>query len=174
MIGINSGTKNRWALNNSVKNQAYGYVKHILAKPRRAEFEWFFKKRGRNYYVAEGPEGAMAGFAILGPNRPSGTTRLYLIGTRPGGGIGGALMQQIEENARQRGVRKIRVMDPVTRAVPFYRHLGYRRGRKIKSSSTMTKRLNKQKSPSRPSPARPSASPRSSARQSARRQTPRR
>lgn len=168
-IGIIPGAPGQWALNNSVKNRAFRYVEHILSEPKQNEFEWYFKKRGRNY-VTMNTRGKLTGFAILGPNRPSGTVRLYLIGSKPGLGIGGALMQQIENNARQRGVRKIRIMDPVNNARGFYQHLGFVPA----SHNTMTKRLNKQKSPSHQSPKRPGPSRGTSARRSAQRQTPRR
>jgi GNAT superfamily N-acetyltransferase len=118
------GEPGQWAVNNSVKNRAFRYVRNILSEPKRNEFEWYFGKRGRNY-ATMGPRGKLTGFAILGPNRPSGTVRLYLVGSKPGRGVGGVLMQQIENNARQRGVRKIRIMDPVNNARGFYQHLGF-------------------------------------------------
>ena len=164
------GEPGQWAVNNSVKNRAFRYVRNILSEPKRNEFEWYFGKRGRNY-ATMGPRGKLTGLAILGPNRPSGTVRLYLVGSKPGRGIGGVLMQQIENNARQRGVRKIRIMDPVNNARGFYQHLGFGPA----SRGTMTKRLTStRRSPSRPSPARPSSSPKSSPRRSVNRQTPRR
>ena len=169
-VAVISGSPGQWAINNSVKNRAFRYVRNILSEPKRNEFEWYFRKRGRNYATVNS-RGKITGFAILGPNRPSGTVRLYLVGAKPGRGIGGVLMQQIENNARQRGVRKIRIMDPVNNARGFYQHLGFGPG----NHNTMTKRLaNTRKSPSRPSPARPASSSPASARRSANRQTPRR
>ena len=164
------GEPGQWAVNNSVKNRAFRYVRNILSEPKRNEFEWYFGKRGRNY-ATMGPRGKLTGFAILGPNRPSGTVRLYLVGSKPGRGVGGVLMQQIENNARQRGVRKIRIMDPVNNARGFYQHLGFGPA----SRGTMTKRLaSTRRSPSRQSPARRASSAPASARRSANRQTPRR
>jgi GNAT superfamily N-acetyltransferase len=167
---IVEGTRGQWAINNSVKNTIFQYVKNIM--DNRAHFNSYFNKRGRNY-IAINEKGQILGFAILGPNRRTGTTRLYVIGTKPGRGIGGILLNQIENNARNRGVRKVRIMDPVNNARAFYQHKGYRDSVKVKGNNTMSKKLNKQKSPSRPSPKRPASSPGSSARQSATRQTPR-
>lgn len=168
-VAVVSGGPNSWAVNNSVKNRAFRYVRNILSEPKRNEFEWYFGKRGRNY-AAFGTHGKLTGFAILGPNRPSGTTRLYLVGAKPGRGIGGTLLHEIEENARQRGVKKIRIMDPVLNALGFYHGLGYGPA----SHGTLTKRLNTRRSPSRPSPKRPSSSPGSSPRRSVNGRTPRR
>ena len=152
-IAVIPGSPGQWAVNNSVKNRAFRYVQNILNEPKRNEFEWYFRKRGRNYATMNS-RGKLTGFAILGPNRPSGTVRLYLVGAKPGRGIGGVLMQQIENNARQRGVQKIRIMDPVNNARGFYQHLGFGPA----SRGTMTKRLNTRKSPSRQSPARRASS----------------
>lgn len=174
-VAVIPGGPGNWAVNNSVKNRAFRLVENIFEEPKRNQFEQYFRKRGRNY-ATMGSRGKLTGFAILGPNRPSGTARLYLVGTKPGRGIGGVLFNQIENNARQRGVKKIRIMDPVFNAVGFYQHLGYKPSTTISGNSTMIKRLaSRQRSPSRPSPARPSSSPRSSRQQNAaRRQTPRR
>jgi GNAT superfamily N-acetyltransferase len=170
---IVEGTSGQWAINNSVKNIIFQYVKNIMdPNNSRAHFNSYFNRRGRNY-IAVNEKGQILGFAILGPNRHTGTTRLYVIGTKPGRGVGGVLLSQIENNARGRGVRKIRIMDPVNNALSFYRHMGYKPAKKVNGNNTMTKKLNKRKSPSRPSPKRPSSSPTSSARQSATRQTPR-
>lgn len=164
------GGPGQWALNNSVKNRAFRFVENILSEPKRNEFEWYFKKRGRNYATMNS-HGKLTGFAILGPNRPSGTVRLYLVGAKPGRGIGGVLMQQIENNARQRGVRKIRIIDPVFNAMGFYQHLGFVPA----SGGTLTKRLtNTRRSPSRPSPTPHASSSPASARRSVSGRTPRR
>jgi GNAT superfamily N-acetyltransferase len=172
-IGIVEGIPGQWAINNSLKNIVFEYVKNILdPNNQRGHFNYYFKKRGRNYVAING-NGTVVGFAILGPNRPSGTTRLYVIGTKPGRGVGGALLRQIENNARGRNVRKIRIMDPVNNARSFYKHFGYRSGMRIKGNNTMTKRLNKQKRSSHPSRTPPSSSSASSARPTSRRQTPR-
>ena len=172
-VAVIPGAPGNWAVNNSVKNRAFTLVQNILPNPVMEEFNYYLQKRGRNY-ATMGTRGKLTGFAILGPNRPSGTTRLYLIGTKPGRGIGGTLLQQIENNARQRGVKRLRVMDPVPNALGFYEQAGYRPGQNISGSSTMTKRLSKRKSPSRPSPKRPSSLPASSTRRSASGRTPRR
>jgi len=168
---IVEGTRGQWAINNSVKNTIFQYVKNIMEN--RAHFNSYFNKRGRNY-IAINENGQILGFAILGPNRRTGTARLYVIGTKPGRGVGSVLLSQIENNARGRGVRKIRIMDPVINALSFYHHMGYRPGKKISGNNTMSKKLNIRKSPSRQSPARPASSSASSARQASRRQTPRR
>lgn len=160
---IVEGTPGQWAINNSVKNTIFQYVKNIM--DNRAHFNSYFNKRGRNY-MAINEKGQILGFAILGPNRRTGTTRLYVIGTKPGRGVGGVLLAQIENNAQGRGVRKIRIIDPVINARSFYQHMGYRNGKKVHGNNTMSKKLNKRKSPSRQSPVRPSSSPGSSARQS--------
>ena len=158
---IVEGTPGQWAINNSVKNTIFQYVKNIM--DNRAHFNSYFNKRGRNY-IAINEKGQILGFAIIGPNRHTGTTRLYVIGTKPGRGVGGVLLAQIENNARSRGVRKMRIMDPVLNALSFYHHMGYKPGKKVHGNNTMSKKLNKQKSPSRQSPVRPSSSPGSSAR----------
>jgi len=161
---IVEGTRGQWAINNSVKNTIFQYVKNIMdPNNQRGHFNYYFKKRGRNY-IAVNENGTILGFAILGSNRPSGTTRLYIIGTKPGRGIGGILLNQIENNARNRGVRKVRIMDPVNNARAFYQHKGYRAGMQLKGNNTMTKRLNKRKSPSHPSPKRRASSSPASAR----------
>jgi len=164
---IVAGTRGQWAINNSVKNTIFQYVKNIMdPNNQRDHFNYYFKKRKRNY-IAVNERGNILGFAILGSNRPNGSMRLYVIGTKPGRGIGGILLNQIENNARNRGVRKLRIMDPVNNARAFYQHKGYKTGKLVKGNNTMTKRLNKQKSPSRQSPSPPSSSTTSSARQSA-------
>ena len=171
---IVEGTRGQWAINNSVKNTIFQYVKNIMdPKNPRAHFNYYFKKRGRNY-IAVNEKGDILGFVILGRNRSNGTMKLYVIGTKPGRGIGGILLNQVENNARNRGVRKVRIMDPVNNARSFYQHKGYRDSVKVKGNNTMTKRLNKQKSPSRPSPKRPASSSVSSVRRSATPRTPRR
>jgi GNAT superfamily N-acetyltransferase len=155
---IVEGTNGQWAINNSVKNTIFQYVKNIMdPNNQRGHFNYYFKKRGRNY-IAVNERGTILGFAILGPNRPNGTMRLYVIGTKPGRGIGGILLNQIENNARNRGVRKVRIMDPVNNARAFYQHKGYKTSVKVKGNNTMKKRLNKRKSPSRQSPKRPASS----------------
>lgn len=168
---IVEGAPGQWAINNSTKNIIFEYVKNIMNS--RGHFNSYFRKRGRNY-VAINENGTILGFAILGPNRASGTSRLYVIGTKPGRGVGGVLLTQIENNARGRGVRILRIMDPVNNALPFYRHLGYKSGKPVKENATLYKKLSTRKSPSRQSPARRASSSKSSARQSSRRQTPRR
>ena len=145
---IVEGSPGQWAINNSVKNTIFQYVKNIMNN--RGHFNYYFKKRGRNY-IAVNEKGDIQGFAILGPNRQTGTTWLYVIGTNPGRGIGGFLLSQIENNARGRGVHKLRIMDPVNNARSFYQHMGYKTGKRINGNNTMSKKLNKRKSPSRPS-----------------------
>ncbi len=168
------GIPGQWAINNSIKNMIFNYVRNIMdPNNARGHFNSYFKKRGRNY-VAINENGKVMGFAILGPNRASGTTRLYVIGTKPGHGVGGLLLNHIENNARRRGVRKVRIMDPVNNARSFYQYLGYKSSKQIKGNNTMTKKLNKRKSPSPPSRVPPSSSTASSARRVASRQTPRR
>jgi len=168
-VAVIPGEPGQWALNNSVKNRAFRYVQNILNEPKRNEFEWYFRKRGRNYATMN-THGKLTGFAILGPDRPSGTVRLYLLGAKPGRGIGGVLMQQIENNARQRGLSKIRIMDPVFNAMGFYQHLGFVPG----IGGTLTKRLSTRRSPSRPSPTPRASSSPASVRRSVNRRTPRR
>ena len=168
---IVEGSPGQWSINNSVKNTIFQYVKNIMDS--RGHFNYYFKKRGRNY-IAVNEKGNIQGFAILGPNRQTGTTRLYVIGTKPGRGIGGVLLSQIENNARGRGVHKLRIMDPVNNARSFYQHMGYKSGKRVNGNNTMSKKLNKRKSPSRPSLKRPASSSPASARRSANRQTPRR
>lgn len=173
-VGIVEGSPGKWAINNSLKNIVFEYVKSIMdPKNRRGHFNGYFNNRGRNY-IALNNKGDVVGFAILGPNRPSGTTRLYIIGTKPGMGVGGALLSQIETNAIARGVRKIRIMDPVTNARAFYELFNYKPGKKRNGNNTMVKKLSKRKQPSPQSPKRPASSPASSARQTSPRQTPRR
>lgn len=154
---IIEGSPGRWAINNSVKNTLFSYVKNIMdPNNTRAHFNSYFNKRGRNY-IAINENGKVLGFAILGPNRASGTARLLVIGTKPGRGVGGVLLNQIENNARTRGVRKVRIMDPVNNARAFYQHKGYKSGKSIKGNNTMTKILNRRKSPSHQSRAQPSS-----------------
>ena len=139
---IVEGTSGQWAINNSVKNTIFQYVKNIMdPNNSRAHFNSYFKMRGRNY-IAINERGQILGFAILGPNRRTGTTRLYVIGTKPGRGVGGVLLAHIENNARSRGVRKIRIMDPVFNARAFYQHMGYTSGKRVHGNNTMSKKLN--------------------------------
>jgi GNAT superfamily N-acetyltransferase len=168
------GYPGQWAINNSTKNIIFEYVKNIMdPNNQRGHFNYYFKKRGRNY-IAINENGTILGFAILGRNKSNGTMRLYVIGTKPGKGVGGFLLNQIENDARSRGVRKIRIMDPVNNARAFYQHKGYRSSVQVKGNNTMTKRLNRQRGPSRQSPARRASSSGSSGRRPSRRQTPRR
>jgi GNAT superfamily N-acetyltransferase len=155
---IIEGKPGGWAINNSVKNTIFQYVKNIMdPNNTRAHFNSYFNKRGRNY-IAINEKGKILGFAILGPNRHTKTTRLYIIGTQPGLGVGGVLLNQIEENARERGIKKMRVMDPVFNARSFYQRMGYKNGKRINGNNTMIKKISKRKSPSRRSPARPASS----------------
>lgn len=174
-VAILEGTPGQWVIiNNNVKNALFGYVQNIMPPNNaRGHFNSYFRNRGRNY-LALNENGTPVGFAILGPNRESGTTRLLIIGTQPGHGFGGELLAQIERNANNRGVHKLRIMDPVNNARPIYEHLGYRAGAKVRGNATMYKKLSTRRSPSRPSPARPASSPGSSARRPAPGQTPRR
>lgn len=170
---IVEGFPGQWAINNSVKNIIFQYVKNIMdPNNARGHFNSYFKKRGRNY-IAINENGKVLGFAILGPNRRSGTTRLYVIGTKPGRGVGSTLLSQIENNAQARGVHKLRIMDPVNKARSFYRHLGYKTGKPVKGNNTMYKKFSKRKSSSRPSPAKPSSSSAPSAQRSSPHQKPR-
>jgi N-acetylglutamate synthase-like GNAT family acetyltransferase len=155
---IVEGTPGKWAINNSVKNTIFQYVKNIMdPNNSRAHFNSYFKKRGRNY-IAVNEKGQILGFAILGPNRYTGTMRLYVIGTKPGRGIGRVLLTQIENNARNRGVSKVRIVDPVFNARSFYSHMGYTNGKRVHGNATMSKKLNTRKSPSRQSPTRRASS----------------
>lgn len=168
------GTPGQWAINNSVKNTIFQYVRNIMdPNNSRSHFNSYFNKRGRNY-IAINEKGQILGFAILGPNRRTGTTRLFVIGTKPGRGVGGFLLNQIENNARSRGVRKVRIMDPVNNARSFYQHKGYKPGKKVNGNNTMYKKLNKQKQPSRQSPKRRASSSAPSAPRASPRRTPRR
>ena len=170
-VAVVEGVPGQWAINNSIKNTIFEYVRNIMAN--RAHFNGYFQKRGRNY-IAVNNSGRVVGFAILGPNRASGTTRLHVIGTQPGQGVGGEILSQIENNARGRGVHKLRIMDPVNNARTFYEYFGYRSGARVDGNSTMYKKLSRRRSPSRPSPRAPSSSPRASPRRSPNRKTPRR
>ena len=172
--GIVAGQPGQWAINNSLKNIVLPYVRNILDPNNiQGHYNSYFRQRGRNY-VAVNENGRPVGFAILGPNRASGTTRLLIIGTKPGHGIGGLLLSQIENNARARGVRKLRIMDPVNNARSFYQHLGYKAGVRVRGNNTMYKKLSRRRGSSRRSPARRASSVGSSARRSSQRQTPRR
>lgn len=166
-VAVVEGTPGQWAINNSIKNTIFEYVRNIMVN--RPHFNSYFQNRGRNY-IAVNNSGRVLGFAILGPNRASGTTRLHVIGTQPGQGVGGELLSQIENNARNRGVYKLRIMDPVINARAFYEYFGYRPGTQVNGNSTMYKKLSRRRSPSRPSPRASSASPGSSPRRSATRQ----
>lgn len=169
-IAIISGGPNNWAIeNNSAKRVVLQYVKNILdPKNLQAHFNSYFKKRGRNY-LAVNLNGEIVGFSILSKDKSSGTVRVLLIGTTPGRGIGRLLMNKIYNNAKNRKLSKIRIVDPVNNARGFYKTMGY-----VNNGKSMVRVINKRKSPSRPSPARPSSSRASSARQSSRRQTPHR
>ena len=172
-VAILEGTPGQWAIvNNSLKNTLFRYVQNIMPPNNaRGHFNSYFRNRGRNY-VAMNNNGAPVGFAILGPNRPTGTTRLFIIGTQPGHGFGSELLAQIENNARGRGVYKLRIMDPVGPARNFYKYMGYRVGANQNGIESMYKKLKRRRSPSHPSPARPASSPGSSARRPAPGQTP--
>jgi ribosomal protein S18 acetylase RimI-like enzyme len=169
-VAVNAGSPSRWAINNSVKNIIFEYVKNILGTNNftpREHFENYFLNRGRNY-ITVNRNGAITGFAILGPDK-KGRVRVHLVGTKPGKGYGRALMAQIASNARNRGLRRVIINDPVNNARAFYKKLGYSndpirvnsRGR-VRNTMSMRLRVNKRKRSSPPSPRAPSVSPRAS------------
>lgn len=159
-VAVNAGSPSRWAINNSVKKIVFEYVKNILGSRTitpLAHFESYFNNRGRNYLAANG-EGNITGFAILGPNIKGKKVKVLLVGTKPGRGYGRVIMEQIASNARERGLRRVVITDPVANARNFYRTLGYKNDPN-RGTMSLKLRANKRKRSSPRSPRAPSASP---------------
>jgi GNAT superfamily N-acetyltransferase len=94
---------------------------------------WIAPKRPENYaramndgeamFVAESAMGALAGFGSIQGDE---VHAVYVAPGRAGGGIGSALLGELEAHARRAGVRVIRLRSSIN-AVGFYERHGYRR-----------------------------------------------
>ena len=96
---------------------------------------WKTRNKRSNYSVM-GKNGSIVGFAILSRKDPH-FHKIELIGTKPGGGIGRRLVNQIKENSLKDGALAIE-LNSVTTARGFYEKLGFIRLRnKFASNGTL-------------------------------------
>jgi len=131
------------ATNNSVKNMALNIVKNTVLKSYFND-EWNNRNRNRNYAIWN-ENGRFSGFALL--KKKGNYLEISLIGARKGQGIGSKLISRIIENAKNNGIKKIK-LNSVPNALPFYQKFGF----KVKSANDehilMSLRLKKHTSPS--------------------------
>lgn len=137
------------AINNSMRNNAKKLVENTVLN---TYFNNAWNNRNKNHnYAIWNENGRMSGFAFV--HNRGDKWYVSLIGARPGQGIGTRLMTRIIENAKNRGVKKIK-LDSVTNAFKFYTKLGF----KVKSVNDehiiMYKKLG-QESPVKKSPSPP-------------------
>ena len=154
-------------LDKSLRKNARALVRETIDR------QWFkneYKVANRNYIMMN-TNGKLIGFALINQNHKNqrGDVRVQLIGTKQGMGYGRKLLQQIINNARNRGLKTV-TLESVPEARGFYYKMGFV---SIGIGNNMRYYINRRKSPSRPSPAPPSSSQASSARQSSPRQKPR-
>jgi N-acetylglutamate synthase-like GNAT family acetyltransferase len=113
-------------LGTKYRNKAYGLVSSILDDTNH--FNQFLRNANRNYVILNNKK-HFRGFATV--TNWKNIVQVELIGTntkrRPntGKGWGSLLMNAIKNNAKKKGVTRVKVHDPVSGARGFYRKLGY-------------------------------------------------
>lgn len=110
-------------LNESLRRAARKLVRKTVDR------NWFrnaYKVSNRHYTVTSS-SGKLVGFALINRNHKNqkGDMRIRLVGTKQGLGIGRILMEQIINNARNRGLRTV-TLESVPEARGFYNKLGFR------------------------------------------------
>ena len=107
----------------SSKNNIYKLVQNTINS------SWF--KNAFNYsnrhYAMYNMNGTLVGFAFINRNHKNqrGDLRVRLIGTKKGQGYGRKLMEQIINNARNRGLKTV-TLEAVPEARGFYNKIGFR------------------------------------------------
>jgi len=113
-------------MNNSVKNIAKGLISGAVNSKYFNDL-WKTRNKASNYSVMSmdpATTGAIVGFAIVSRKNPY-FHKIELIGTKPGGGIGKRLMEQIEENSKKAGAMAIE-LNSIDGAEGFYKKLGFK------------------------------------------------
>lgn len=163
--------------NRNISNQAYKMVERILWS--RMSFNNYRNARNENYLLMDNNNKKVLGFAFLAHPK-NGAPRVSLIGTLPGKGYGKQIMNRIENNARAKKSKELRVLNAVPSARAFYEKGGFKE-RQERPNSTygrqMVKMLASVTTRRSPSPNRRSVSPTSKRRKtssptSKRRKTP--
>lgn len=155
-------------LNNSTRMRARKLVRRTV---NRSWFNNAYQASNRHYIVVN-TRGKLVGFALVEPNK-STDMRIQLIGAKQGRGIGRLLMEQILNNARNRGLKTV-TLESVNEARGFYNKMGFTRfglGNNMRYYLTLNKRTPSSRTPARASASR-TAPPPSASRGN--RQTPRR
>ena len=159
-------------LGTKYRNKAYGLVSSILDDNNH--FNQFLENANRNYVILDKKN--FRGFATV--TNWKNIVQVELIGTntkqRPktGKGWGSLLMNAIKNNARKKGMKRVKVHDPVSGARGFYRKLGYNTASNtFGGTHTMKRRVSPPSpqsrlrlSPIKESPTRVKSSPRRSPR----------
>lgn len=109
-------------LNKSFRKIARSLVRETIDR------QWFknaYKIANRNYAMFN-TNGELIGFALINQNHKNqrGDMRVRLIGTKQGKGYGRILMQQIINNARNRGLKTV-TLESVPEARGFYYKMGF-------------------------------------------------
>jgi len=114
--------KSRFSTAN-INNQAYKMVERILWN--RSSFNNYKNARNENYLLIDNNNKKVLGFAFLAHPKYN-SSRISLIGTLPGKGYGKQIMNQIYKNAKEKGRKKVIVLNAVGEAQNFYRARGYK------------------------------------------------
>jgi ribosomal protein S18 acetylase RimI-like enzyme len=112
-------------MNNSVKNVAKGFISGAVNSNYFNDL-WKTRNKASNYTVMSmdpATNGAVVGFAIVSRKDPD-FHKIELIGTKPGGGIGKRLVEQIKQNSLRAGALAVE-LNSVTTAKGFYEKLGF-------------------------------------------------
>jgi ribosomal protein S18 acetylase RimI-like enzyme len=112
-------------MNNSVKNVAKGFISGAVNSNYFNDL-WKTRNKASNYTVMSmdpAKNGAIVGFAIVSRKDPH-FHKIELIGTKPGGGVGKRLVEQIKKNSLQAGALAVE-LNSVTTAKGFYEKLGF-------------------------------------------------
>jgi len=109
--------------NRNISNQAYKMVERILWS--RTSFNNYRNARNENYLLMDNNNKKVLGFAFLAHPK-HGAPRVSLIGTLPGKGYGKQIMLRIENNARAKKSKELRVLNAVPDARAFYEKGGFK------------------------------------------------
>jgi len=153
-------------LNDSTRRRARKLVRKTVNR------NWFNNayQASNRHYIVMNTRGKLMGFALVDPNKGT-DMRIHLIGTKQGLGIGRMLMQQILNNARNRGLKTV-TLESVNEARGFYNKMGFTRfglGNNMRYYLFANRRTPSSRTPARASASR-SARPVSASRGN--RQTP--
>ena len=155
-------------LDNSTRRRARKLVRETVNR------NWFNNayQASNRHYIVMNTRGKLVGFALVESNK-STDMRIQLIGAKKKLGIGRMLMQQILNNARNRGLKTV-TLESVNEARGFYNRMGFTRfglGNNMRYYLSPNKQTPSSRTPARASASR-TAPPPSASRGN--RQTPRR